>query len=116
MIINIIQSLILTLLIELTISIVLGIRGKDLLRITFINIITNVTLNIIVSLLYLVMNNYIVFYIIVPILEIFVFLIEGTYFKKLNKSIISPYKLSLLLNGFSYGYCFVYLLVKLLLK
>ena len=116
MIINIIQSLILTLLIELTISIVLGIRGKDLLRITFINIITNVTLNIIVSLLYLVMNNYIVFYIIVPILEIFVFLIEGTYFKKINKSIISPYKLSLLLNGFSYGYCFVYLLVKLLLK
>ncbi len=116
MIINIIQSLILTLLIELTISIVLGIRGKDLLRITFINIITNVTLNIIVNLLYLVMNNYIVFYIIVPILEIFVFLIEGTYFKKLNKSIISPYKLSLLLNGFSYGYCFVYLLVKLLLK
>ncbi|MBR2603850.1 MAG: hypothetical protein IKE10_02400 [Bacilli bacterium] len=116
MIINIIQSLILTLLIELTISIVLGIKGKDLLRITFINIVTNVTLNIIVSLLYLVINNYVVFYIIVPILEIFVFLIEGTYFKKLNKSIISPYKLSLLLNGFSYGYCFVYLLVKLLLK
>ena len=113
---NIILSLLLTLLIELTISIVLGIKGKDLLRITFINILTNVTLNIIVSLLYLVMNNYIVFYIIVPILEIFVFLIEGTYFKKLNKSIISPYKLSLLLNGFSYGYCFVYLLVKLLLK
>lgn len=113
---KIILSLLLTLFIELTISLVLGIRGKDLLRITFINIVTNVTLNIIVCLLYLVMNNYIVFYVIVPILEIIVFLVEGTYFKKLKNSIISPYKLSLLLNGFSYGYCFVYLIVRLIIK
>ena len=116
MLIKILQSLILTLFIELTISIVLGIRGKDLLRITFINILTNVPLNIIVLLLYMVIDNNIVFYIIVPILEVFVFLIEGTYFKRLNKSIISPYKLSLLLNGFSYGYCFVYLIIEKLVK
>ena len=116
MVSRIILSLVLTLIIELIISIVLGIRGKDLLRITFINILTNVPLNIIVLLLYSVMNNNIVFYIIVPILEIFVFLIEGTYFKKLNKSIISPYKLSILLNGFSYGYCFVQLLVEKIIK
>ncbi len=113
---KIILSLILTLLIELTIALVLGIKGKDLLRITFINILTNVTLNIIVCLLYLVLNYKLVFYLIVSILEIFVFLIEGTYFKKLNKSIISPYKLSLLLNGFSYGYSFVYLLIDKLIK
>lgn len=116
MLISILTSLVLTLLIELTIAIVLGIRGKDLLRITFINILTNVTLNIIVSLLYLVMNNNIVFYVIVPIFEILVFYIEGTYFKKLDNSIISPYKLSILLNGFSYGYSFVYLLIKLFIK
>ena len=113
---KILLSLILTLIIELTISIVLGIRGKDLLRITFINIVTNISLNIIVCLLYLVINNYIVFYVIVPILEIFIFIIEGTYFKKLNKSIISPYKLSLLLNGFSYGYCFVHLIIEKIIK
>lgn len=116
MVSKIIQSLLLTLLIELTISIVLGIRKKDLLRITFINIVTNVSLNIIVCLLYLVINNYVVFYVIVPIFEVVIFIVEGTYFKKLKDSIISPYKLSLLLNGFSYGYCFVYLIIILLIK
>jgi hypothetical protein len=113
---RIILSLGLTLLIELTISIVLGIRGKDLLKITFINVLTNVPLNIIVLLLYSVMNNNIVFYGIVPVLEIIVILVEGTYFKKLNKSILSPYKLAILLNGFSYGYCFVQLLVEKIIK
>ena len=108
---KILISLGLTLLIELTISIVLGIRGKDLLRITIINILTNVPLNIIVLLLYKVINIHIVFFLIVPLLEILVVLIEGTYFKKLNKSIISPYKLAILLNAFSYGYSFVYLLL-----
>ena len=113
---NIIISLALSLLIELTISIVLGIRGKDLLRITFINVLTNVPLNIIVLLLYKVFSFNIVFYLIVPILEILVFLIEGTYFKKLNKSIISPYKLAFLLNIFSYGYSFVYLILSKIIK
>ena len=113
---SILLSLVLTLIIELTISLVLGIRGKDLLRITFINILTNVPLNIIVLLLYKVMNVNIVFYVIVPILEVFIILIEGTYFKKLNKSIISPYKLSILLNGFSYGYCFVHLIIEKIIK
>ena len=113
---NILISLLLTLIIELTISIVLGIRGKDILRILFINIITNVPLNIIVYLLYLVLDYKIVFYIIIPILEIVVVLLEGIYFKRLNKSILSPYKLSILLNIFSYGYCFVYLIIKNLIK
>lgn len=116
MVSKIILSLILTLLIELTISIVLGIRGKDILKITLINLLTNVPLNIIVLILYSFMNDNIVFYLIVPLLEIIVFLIEGTYFKKLRESIISPYRLSLLLNGFSYGYTFVYLIIEKLLK
>lgn len=113
---RILQSLILTLVIELTIALVLGIRGKDILKITLINVLTNVPLNIIVLILYSFMNNNIVFYLIVPVLEIIVFLIEGTYFKKLRRSIISPYRLSLLLNGFSYGYTFVYLIIEKLLK
>ena len=116
MVSKIILSLILTLLIELTISILLGIRGKDILKITLINLLTNVPLNIIVLILYSFMNDNIVFYLIVPLLEIIVFLIEGTYFKKLRESIISPYRLSLLLNGFSYGYTFVYLIIEKLLK
>ncbi|MBR4830868.1 MAG: hypothetical protein IKZ96_03795 [Bacilli bacterium] len=113
---SILQSLLLTLLIELFISLVLGIRGKDLLRITLINILTNVPLNILVSLLYTVIDNNIVFYVIVPVLEVLIVLIEGTYFKKLNKSIIGPYKLSLLLNGFSYSFCFVCLLLEKIIK
>lgn len=116
MISNIIISLVLTLLIELIISIVLGIRGKDLLKITIINILTNVPLNIIVSLLYLALDSNIVFYFIVPILEVLVFLIEGTYFKTLKNSIIGPYKLSLFLNIFSYGYSFIYLIILSLIK
>jgi hypothetical protein len=95
---------------------VLGIRNKDLLKITIINVLTNVPLNIIVSLLYLVLDNNIVFYLIVPILEVFVFLIEGTYFKRLKNSIIGPYKLSLFINIFSYGYSFVYLIINSILK
>ncbi|MBR4350823.1 MAG: hypothetical protein IKP98_01205 [Bacilli bacterium] len=113
---SILESLLLTLLIELIISLVLGIRGKDLLKITLINILTNVPLNIIVSILYNYMNNTIVFYGIVPILEVFIVLIEGTYFKKLNKSIIGPYKLSLLLNGFSYSFSLVYVILEKIIK
>lgn len=113
---SILQSLILTLLIELTISLVLGIRGKDLLKITIINILTNVPLNILVNLLYPVMNNNIVFYVIVPVLEVLIVFIEGTFFKKLNKSIIGPYKLSLLLNGFSYSFNFVCLMLDMIIK
>ena len=113
---SILESLLLTLLIELIISLVLGIRGKDLLKITLINILTNVPLNILVSILYIYMNNTIVFYVIVPILEVFIVLIEGTYFKKLNKSIIGPYKLSILLNGFSYSFSLVYVILEKIIK
>ena len=116
MLTKILLSLFLTLLIELTIAIVLGIRNKYLLRITFINILTNVPLNIIVLLLYSVIDNNIVFFGIVPILELIVFTVEGIYFKRLNNSIISPYKLSILLNGFSYGYSFIYLIMHLIIK
>ena len=113
---NILESLLLTLLIELIISLVLGIRGKDLLRITLINILTNVPLNIIVSILYIYMNNNIVFYVIVPILEVFIVFVEGLYFKKLNKNIIGPYKLSLLLNEFSYSFSLVYVILEKIIK
>ena len=113
---SIILSLVLTLIIELTISLVLGIRGKDILRIIFINVLTNVPLNIIVNLLYMRFDPNIIFYFVVPILEIFVFIIEGKYFKKLDNSMINPYKLSILLNAFSYGYSFVYLIINYLIK
>ena len=116
MVSKILLSLVLTLIIELTISIVLGIRGKDILRIIFINIMTNVPLNIIVNLLYMRFDPNIIFYCVVPILEILVFIIEGRYFKKLDNSIINPYKLSFLLNIFSYGYSFVYLIISYLIK
>jgi len=113
---NILISLILTLIIELSISITLGIKGKDLLKILFINIMTNVPLNILVLYLYTLLNINIVFYLMVPILEVLVFLIEGTYFKRLKNSIIGPYKLSLFLNVFSYGFSFVYLIINNILK
>ena len=90
---NILISLFLTLLIELSISLLLDIKGNDLVKITIINISTNV-----------------------PLFEIIIIIIEGTYFKKLKNSILTPYKLSLLLNGFSYGYSFVYLLISKLIK
>ena len=113
---SILRSLILTLIIELVIAIVLGIKGKDLLKITFINILTNVPLNIITLLLYSVINEKLVFYLIVPIIEVFIVLIEGKHFKRLDKSIINPYKLSLLLNGFSYGFCFICIILGKIIK
>ena len=116
MVINIILSLILTLILELSISLILGIRGKDLLKIAFINVLTNVPLNIVTNLLNLVIDEDIVFYVIIPLLEVLVVIIEGNYFKKLKNSILSPFKLALFLNILSYGYVFVYMLVEKIIK
>ena len=100
-----------TLIIELTIAYILGIRKDDLKKIAFINIMTNVPLNILVNiLLRRIISNYYLLFIII-ILEIIVVIIEGNYFKKLNNSIIGVYKLSILLNVFSYSYGLVYKLL-----
>ena len=40
----------------------------------------------------------------VPLLEIVVVFIESYYYKKLDNTVISNLKLSILLNSFSYGY------------
>ena len=100
---NILLALILTLLIELSISIVLGIRNKDLVRITIINILTNVPLNILIYLINGYINHFILNIVLIPIFEVIVILVEGMYYKKLNNSVIGKYKLSLLLNSLSYG-------------
>lgn len=113
---SILFSLILTLIIELTISIVIGIRGKDLIKIMIINIITNVLLNIFVIHLYNHFDNKIVYYFVVPVLEIVVFSIEGKLFKKLDNNVIGPYKLSLLLNGSSYGFGLICYLISYIIK
>lgn len=113
---SILFCLTITLVIELTLALVLGIRGKDLLRVTLINVLTNVPLNIIVTLLYRVLDNNLVFYLIVPIFEIGIILIEGAYYKKLNNSIIGPYKLSLLLNGFSYSFSIICVILEKIIK
>ena len=110
-------ALILTILIEVFIAYILKIKNaSDIKKIIFINICTNLPLNILVTCLGYVINYNVLLWIIVPVLEVFVFLIEGYYFKKLSYKLINSYSLSFVLNSISYLIGVIYLLVLNLIK
>ena len=91
-----------TIVIELIMSLLLGIRNKkDILNVILVNIMTN---PLIVSIImYITYNRIFNTTISIIILEILVVLIEGfTYKKVLTFDKINPYVLSLILNISSY--------------
>lgn len=91
-----------TIVIELIMSLLLGMRNKkDILNVIFVNIMTN---PLVVSILmYITYNRLFNTTISIIILEILVILTEGfTYKKVLTFDKINPYVLSLILNISSY--------------
>lgn len=96
-------SLTITLVIEVTIALILKYRGKDIVNVILVNILTNPLLNsVIVAINYyygLKARNISLY-----ILEVLIILVEGMIYKKyLNRKKINGYILSLILNIASYG-------------
>lgn len=97
-------SLISTIIIEILLSIMIGIRNKkDILNIFLVNILTNpllVSLSLYINIRHGVMAKN---YLIIP-LELLVVLTEGFIYKKyLHFKKINPYLLSFILNLCSFG-------------
>ena len=95
--------LILTLVIEIFMAFILRIKGKDLIIVGLVNLLTNPLLVSITTSIDFLYGSKIKLIVII-ILEIIVLLIEGYIYKKnLTSKKINPYLLSLLLNLASYG-------------
>ena len=98
---TLLSYLFLTIILELSLSLILGLRKKDLIYVILVNIITNPVLNSTLALVYIKYHTHIIITLI--ILEILAFLIEGLIYKKvLNYKKINPILLSLFLNMFSF--------------
>lgn len=97
-------NLILTIFIELGISLLLGIRKRnDINNIIYINCITNIVLNYIINILSMIFyKNILLVYVTLGILEILVIFIEYIYYKNNLKSKINPLLLSIILNTLSF--------------
>lgn len=99
MIKSLIISLVLTEIVELTLAIIFGVKGKiNIIIVILANIVTN--LPIVFTMNMLVGNVSKVFYfVILIVLEVFVLLIEGFIYDKLRvESKFNGYKLSCILN------------------
>ncbi len=97
-----IYCLVLTIMLEGLTAILLGLRGKDLLNVLLVNILTNPLLNAIHP-LFLFHYGKEAQIISMLILEILVVLLEGfIYYKVLNYKKMSGYKLSFLCNFLSF--------------
>ena len=104
MIRSLIVSLTLTLIIELTVSVILGIREKEDIKIVFLaNVFTNpIVVYISNCILYFYLFN--IYYIVVAILEIFALVAESIIYKKhLKFDKISAFNISLINNFISFG-------------
>ena len=94
-------SLILTLILELSLSYILGIRKlNDLKIVVFVNIFTN-PIVVFLSNIILIMNNMLVYYITVFILEMGAIIIEALLYNRYLKK-INPIQLSIYNNLFSF--------------
>jgi len=98
-----IRCLLLTIIIELIIALILGIRDKkDIINIILVNVITNPIVVMSQTLLY-IKFGYNIEMIGIAILEVLVVLVEGLIYKKvLNYKKINPILLSLILNTLSF--------------
>ena len=97
-----IRCLLLTIIIELIIALILGVRDKkDIINIILVNVITNPIVVMSQTLLY-IKFGYNIEMIGIAILEVLVVLVEGLIYKKvLNYKKINPILLSLILNALS---------------
>ncbi len=94
--------LLITILLEVLLAFILGLRKKDLLYVILVNIITNPVLNAITTFVY-INYHYKKWIISLIIFEILAVLIEGLIYKKvLLYKKINYLFLSLILNIFSY--------------
>ena len=93
----------LTIIMELTLAIILGIRNKkDILTVILVQIVTNPIVVTIPYLIYLYCG-YTQYKISIYVLEILTVIVEGfIYFKTLKHRKINPFLLALILNLFSY--------------
>lgn len=98
-----IRCLLLTVIIELIIALILGVRNKkDIINIILVNVITNPIVVMSQTLLY-IKFGYNIEMIGIAILEVLVVLVEGLIYKKvLNYKKINPILLSLILNALSF--------------
>lgn len=97
-----IKCLLLTIIIELSLALILGVRDKkDIINVILVNVITNPI--VVMSQILLYLNfGYTIEVIGIVILEILVVPIEGLIYKKvLNYKKINPFILSLILNASS---------------
>ena len=104
MIISLIISLILTIIIESMVSFIIGIRDKEDLKIVlWVNILTNPIVVYIANCLKL-LNNNVVYNIVVVIMEILVIIVESIVYKKyLDYKKKSPLLISSLNNIISFS-------------
>ena len=97
-------NLIGTLILELLTAYILKVRGKENFRLLFdVNCISN---PIVVTLLYLMIRLWgygLLTKGLLFLLEIAVVFVEGRFYKRLKSAPVGPYKLSVILNGISYG-------------
>ena len=98
-----IRCLLLTIIIELIVALILGVRDKkDILNVILVNIITNPVVVVSQTILY-IKFGYNVEMIGIAILEVLVIIVEGLIYKKvLDYKKINPFLLSLLLNAASF--------------
>lgn len=90
-----------TIIIEIVLAYLLRIRKKeDFLNIIIINFITNIALNIFIIISAILFNKIIIN---ILLLEIFILVVEGIFYKKkLSYKKINPFLISLVLNTVSY--------------
>ena len=115
MIESIIVSVVLTVIIEVALSILFGLRDeKNIETVIWINCITNPVIVGITNIIYIISQNLIVRNIVLAILEIVVIFVEGFWLKKFLKDIkIKPYIYSLYLNAFSFS---IGLIISIIIK
>lgn len=115
MIESLIISVVLTVAIEVTLSLLHGLRSeKNIETIIWINCISNPVVVGITNLIYMLSQNLIARNIVLVILEIVVIWVEGFLFKKfLNNLKIKPYIYSIYLNVLSFS---IGLIISLIIK
>lgn len=104
MILSLLISLFLTIIIELTVSFIIGIRNKDDMKVVIlVNICTNPIVVYIANCLMLFTNDFI-YNIGVAILEMLVVMVEFVLYKKYLKfDKVSPFAISLINNVISFS-------------
>ncbi|MEE3344336.1 MAG: hypothetical protein VZS44_09620 [Bacilli bacterium] len=111
-VISLYQALVFTILIEITVATLLKVKNKgDILNITFINIITNSTLNSFLLIINFIFDITIIIWLIVIVSELIVVLVEYKYFQKvLIYNCINKLLFSFIVNcsSFSIGLIITY--------